>query len=301
LDIGEDKDSSPPKVGGASLQRETVISLPWFEDFSHLIGLNKTAKANHGFAKQSVLNRKQNGSAKKDLFYYLLDEAGLLSKPLSLPTLINEATLAIIAGSDTTGTTLSNIFYFLLSNPEIYAKLQSEVEKEFPKGSDILADSSGKILRNMKYLNAVINETLRLRPAVPNGVQRTLPRGSGAVHLGRCFIPEGTTVQVAPYSVHQNPKYFSPEPEKWKPERWISEDPGQVLDHSAFFPFSYGPTNCVGKNLASYELRTVTCSLIQRFEFEFAAGYNTAQWDAELEDHSIYVKGSLPVRIKPRW
>ncbi|KIJ45954.1 hypothetical protein M422DRAFT_778700 [Sphaerobolus stellatus SS14] len=302
LDTGKDKNASPPKTLDIPARRAVTGNIPWLFSFFELVGANGSIHRLENFALQSVVARKEKGSNRKDLFYYLLDEAGLGTEPPSLPTLINEATLAIIAGSDTTGTSLSNLFFFLLTNPDVYAKLQAEVDREFPKGADVFAASSSSVTRSMQYLNAVINETLRLRPAVPSGINRRLPKGTGGVMLGDKYIPEGTTVQIAAYSVHHNPKYFAPSPEKFYPERWIdSETPGHILDHSAFFPFSYGPTNCAGKSLAIFEMRAVVCSLLQKFEYEFAPGYNPLEWEKHLRDHNIYVKGQLPVMIKARW
>jgi len=103
---------------------------------------------------------------------------------------------------------------------------------------------------------------------------------------------------------------------KWKPERWVTKDLGHILDQAAFFPFSYGtsffpyritdskycggPTNCVGKNLALYELRTTICSVLQRFEVKSAPAFDASRWNDDLRDHSIYVKGELPTRIELR-
>ncbi|KIJ23223.1 hypothetical protein M422DRAFT_276244 [Sphaerobolus stellatus SS14] len=302
MDAGKDRMASPPQTMThmVSLKREVVANVPWLEAFAGLIGSNKSIRKLRKFALHSVLARKEKGSSTKDLFYYLLDEAGSGSQPLSFPNLILESTLAIVAGSDTTGAALSNLFFFLLTNPDVYTSLQAEVDKEFPKGADILSAPSSNIIRSMKYLNAVINETLRLRPAIPSGSQRRLPKGTGGIMLGEKFIPENTTVQMATFSVHQNPKYFAPSPEKFFPERWIEEGPGHILNYAAFLPFSYGPTNCVGKNLAMFEMRIVVCSLLQKFEFELAPGYNPSEWDDALRDHFIFVKGRLPVVIRTR-
>ncbi|KAF8518339.1 hypothetical protein JB92DRAFT_2663898, partial [Gautieria morchelliformis] len=66
--------------------------------------------------------------------------------------------------------------------------------------------------------------------------------------------------------------------------------PGSILNHSAYFPFSYGPTKCVGKGLAILELRTVVCALIQKFEFELRPGFRREDWEGSLGDWFILVK-----------
>jgi hypothetical protein len=76
------------------------------------------------------------------------------TKPYSFPLAVGNSILAIIAGSDTTATVLSNIFFYLLSNPESYARLQAEVDEAFPRGSK--EPNNAPTLANMVYLNAVM-------------------------------------------------------------------------------------------------------------------------------------------------
>ena len=61
-----------------------------------------------------------------------------------------------------------------------------------------------------------------------------------------------------------------------------------------------GPTSCAGKSLALLEMRMVVCSLIQKFEFEFAPSFTTEDWEKNLTDHFVLLKGALPVRIRSR-
>ncbi|KAF8518333.1 cytochrome P450 [Gautieria morchelliformis] len=296
--------------------QETVGMIPWIKPLAWLYpGAHKLVRFRR-FATASVLARKSHGSSTKDIFYYLLDEEGVGHGPPSLPTLILESGLSIIAGisvplvtlgfhygadvppgSDTTAVALSNLFFYLLSHPEILARLRQEVDSVFPPGADAFSPAAAA---DMKLLNAVINETLRLQPAVPNGVQRLLPLGSGGVEVAGRWVPEGTTVQISAYSAHRDPRYFYPEPESFRPDRWLETKPGSILDHSAYFPFSYGPTNCVGKGLAILELRTVVCNLIHKFEFELRPGFRREDWEGSLGDWYILAKGQLPVRINAR-
>ena len=135
------------------------------------------------------------------------------------------------------------------------------------------------------------------------------------------FIPEGTSVVVPPYVVMRSSEYFSPDPEKFWPERWLklkpekrdstnktdydileshSEGSSITTNTSAFIPFSYGPANCAGKLLAIVEMRMVVALLMQRFEIRFADGYDPLQWEIELKDYFVTSNGSLPVVLTPR-
>lgn len=130
------------------------------------------------------------------------------------------------------------------------------------------------------------------------------------------FIPEGTAIFIPTYALHRDPRYFSPLPDKFWPDRWLkspctvplpptatektTESPNVITNHTAFLPFSYGPANCVGKSLALIEMRMVVALLLQRFDMRFADGWNADEWEEKLEDWHMLVKGRLPVVLTPR-
>ncbi|KIM75269.1 hypothetical protein PILCRDRAFT_679651 [Piloderma croceum F 1598] len=95
------------------------------------------------------------------------------------------------------------------------------------------------------------------------------------------FIPEGKQVINHTYSLQRNPRYFSPCPDSFWPDRWLPEqdrhkipsDERFILDLIAFNSFSYGPANCVGKNLALLEMRAITCFIVQKFKFKAKEGF----------------------------
>jgi cytochrome P450 len=104
--------------------------------------------------------------------------------------------------------------------------------------------------------------------------------------------------------MHRDPRYFSPGPDEYIPDRWLAEGGKNttefILNEDAFIPFSAGPANCAGKNLAMLELRIVVVYVMQTFELRLADGYNKERWEAELNDYFVLQKGSLPVIITSR-
>ena len=118
------------------------------------------------------------------------------------------------------------------------------------------------------------------------------------------IITEGTAVQVPPYVIHRDPRYFSPNPDKFWPERWLKQDLDNnvniILDRNAFIPFSTGSANCAGKPLAMIELRLMTCLIVRTFELSFEDGYDPSQWEEGILDRFLMVKGKLPVKLKTR-
>jgi cytochrome P450 len=69
---------------------------------------------------------------------------------------------------------------------------------------------------------------------------------------------------------------------------------------SAFIPFSFGPANCVGKNLAYQEMRMVICVLMQKFDMRFEDGFDVKSWEVDMLDYFVTIKGKLPVVLTPR-
>ena len=140
----------------------------------------------------------------------------------------------------------------LVSNPSKLKHLTAEVRKKFNADSEINSDSTN----SLPYLNAVIEEALRLYPPVPFNLQRISP---GAVVDGN-YVPEGVVVGTTPWATQHSPKYFH-DAEKFHPERWLR--PEHPLYDGAFAqdnldaskPFSLGPRMCVGINLAYIEMR----------------------------------------------
>ncbi|KAG6842095.1 hypothetical protein C0991_002749 [Blastosporella zonata] len=122
------------------------------------------------------------------------------------------------------------------------------------------------------------------------------------------YIPEGTTTNVHSYTLQRDVRNFAPSPESFIPERWLTEERQLALEPdlfgnrdsvvhntSAFIPFSYGPADCIGKRLAMQEIRVVTCAILQRFNIEFAPGYDRRSWEDDMRDFFVIRKPKLPI------
>ncbi|GJE99305.1 cytochrome P450 [Phanerochaete sordida] len=290
------------KVMKSGLKLEFVYDhIPWLSYYTRSIpGIGKMQLGR--MAAAQTMKRLAQPAEKKDLFYYLSNEDGSEKEDPPKYVVASDGGLAVVAGSDTTSSVLASTFYCLLRNPEAYARLQAEVDKAFPPGEDVLDPER---LPDMQFLEAVINEGLRLFPAVPSGSQRAPEIGSGGKAVGPYFIPEGTMTRIHFWSVHRDARYFSAPGTFW-PERWLAAEgaaarpAGFVHDANAWVPFSFGPSNCVGKALALQEMRMVLCHLVRRLRFRFADGYDPAQYERDLEDRFVASVGRLPVVVEAR-
>lgn len=173
----------------------------------------------------------------------------------------------IIAGAETTASSLSSIVFHLLNNPDTLAKLTLEIRTKFSSTGDI---KIGTALDDCEYLGACINEGLRLSPPVGGCLQRQVPAG-GLVIDGQ-HIPGGTDVGVSHHVVMRNELYFA-EPLSFQPERWLSspnKSSTATEMRTAFCPFSLGPTGCIGKAWGLIELKLTLAHLVWNYDLELA-------------------------------
>lgn len=123
------------------------------------------------------------------------------------------------------------MIYYLTSNPKVYQRLQKEVDEVISNGGDA---------SQIPYIDAIINETLRLKPPVPGGMGRiTPPEG---LTIDEVFISGNIIVIVPQHVVHRDERNFERALE-FLPERWVDEGKEMHRDDRAFFPFSLGRKN----------------------------------------------------------
>ncbi|KAL2837526.1 cytochrome P450 [Aspergillus pseudodeflectus] len=241
------------------------------------------------FVGERVAQRIKNHPELPDVFSWLLKafEQGPQNGKEILD-LHGDAYLIIVAGSDTTAATLTNLFFHLANDHAWQRKLQDEL--------DALPDLSYEKLTKLKLFDALINETLRLNPAVPSGTQRmTPPEG---IQIGNKYIPGDVIVCVPTHTLFRDERVFV-RPNEFLPERWISE-PELVKDSSAFIPFNAGPYSCVGKQLGLMEIRRVTAEILSRYDVKFAKGQTEDAFMSGKQDTFTLVTAPLQLVFQER-
>ena len=129
------------------------------------------------------------------------DFASFILKGMTEDELVDNVNILATAGTETTATTLSSIFYYLTHNPESYQSLVSEIRSIFTNEDEITFNAIG----NLKYLKAVIQEAFRIHPSVPVGLHRITPNAGGYIDGrwvpgGVCFC--GIICSILLYSIH---------------------------------------------------------------------------------------------------
>lgn len=257
-----------------------------------------------------VDRRLADGSDKPDIWNLLLSEDGKQNR-ITLDEMHSNSESLMLAGTETTGkilicpiaqltsdllkivgivaTLMSGLLYYLLMNPDKLALLCAEIRTSFTSSDEITMER----LAGLKYLNACIQEGLRIYPPISVGVPRTIPTGGNAV-MGQ-WLPAGTDVAVHQIAAYHSPANFK-HPTRFAPERWLGDVEYKDDRRDAHQPFSFGPRNCVGVNFAWHEMRLAVGKLIFNFDFEL---YDESRSWTRQKVYVLWEKNPLYVRIKP--
>ncbi|KAI0751543.1 cytochrome P450 monooxygenase pc-2 [Daedaleopsis nitida] len=199
-----------------------------------------------------------------------------LTKLTDDPVLLHDEILNImIAGRDTTAATLTFAVYLLCMYPEVFKRLRAEVlEKIGPAQMPTFED-----IRTMKYLRAVINETLRLYPVVPFNLRvatcdTTIPNSDPT--KPRVFVPTGVAITYSVFLMHRRKDYWGSDALYFDPDRFLDERLNKYFTANPFIflPFNAGPRICLGQQFAYNEMSFFLIRLLQNFshmEMDLAA------------------------------
>ncbi|KAK7792766.1 hypothetical protein R5R35_004879 [Gryllus longicercus] len=160
-------------------------------------------------------------------------------------------------GHDTTASAMSFCLLLLSKNLECQEIAYAEL-KEIFGNSD--REATMKDLQDMKYLECVIKESLRIYPSVPF-FARLLDED---VHIDGVHIVKGTNILLSPVFLHRNQSYF-PDPEKFDPDRFSAENI-QGRNPYVYLPFSAGPRNCIGQKFAMMEMKSTISKVLRNFK-----------------------------------
>ena len=166
----------------------------------------------------------------------------------------DELVTMLVAGHESTATSLTWVVYRLLQNPDVQTKAQAEAAAVIGNGSE-RSQLSAEQIAELGYLDVVIKETARLNPVLPIVIRYL----EAPARIGDCDLPAGCLVSPCIYLTHRRPDVW-PEPETFKPERFIDRH----VDPYTFFPFGGGLRHCLGAAFAGYEMKIVMARLLSR-------------------------------------
>jgi cytochrome P450 len=178
---------------------------------------------------------------------------------LSRTELLHEILLFLIAGFETTSSALSWLIYHMSKHPRVQQKIKAELMNDNNEKQPLTVEH----LDSLVYLDAVINEMFRFSPPA-DGTYRTLTVDD---HLpeSNVLLYKGEQVCISLSNVARDPRYWSIDPELFYPERFLGEDKSH--HPYAFLPFGSGHRQCVGQDLARFELKVIAARLMQHITF----------------------------------
>lgn len=231
-----------------------------------------------------IRRRRAEGSAgREDVLTMLLQARDEDGAPMTDQELRDELMTLLVAGHETTATSLAWSLHQLLAHPEALRRAYEEVDRVF-EGAPVDPDRA----RELPWLDAVVKETLRLAPVIP-AVGRRL---QSPMRFGGVDLPRGVIALPNIYLTHRNPRVW-PAPDRFDPSRMLEKKPSPY----ELFPFGGGIRRCIGMAFALYEMQVVLATVLQKLELRPAPGYR-----ARLVRRSITFAPSegMPLVVRDR-
>jgi len=195
-------------------------------------------------AEQIAERRASEDEDRDDVLAMLLAARHEDDTPMTGDELRDELMTLLVAGHETTASTLAWTFSRLAREPRALAELQSEIETE----------------DDGPYLTATIQESLRSRPVLPNTAPRYVAK---PITVGGWDYEPGCSLVANAYLIHHDPDIY-PDPYTFRPERFVDQKPGTYT----WIPFGGGRRRCLGSSFAMLEMRIVLAEALRRFDLE---------------------------------
>ncbi|PVU91579.1 hypothetical protein BB561_004321 [Smittium simulii] len=212
--------------------------------------------------KRRLLSKmKQKTHIKQDILQSCLLAVNRNGKKLTESQIIAEIMILILAGTDTTGITMTWLIHFYLLYPRVFERVVEEIKREFPDKTKRIGYKEA--LKKLPYSVATIKECMRIKPAA-SGV---LPRDSSSdgVRLSGGYVPPDTVIMLVVEGGNYDKSVWE-NPDKFMPERFLGEK-GKLLTKK-LVTFSSGVRSCPGKNLVWMEILTVIPNLVRGYNIE---------------------------------
>ena len=233
-----------------------------------------------------IQQRRESKEDTGDLLSMLLHAQDEDGSRMTTQQLRDEALTLFLAGHETTASTLSWTWWLLAQNKQVEEKFHAELDCVLAGRIPTLDD-----LPKLTYTSCIVSESMRLYPPA-----WAIPRLAIEDHeLGGYPVPKGTGIAAVPWVVHRDSRWYE-NPEQFLPERWESGNLLKKNPRFAYFPFSYGPRQCIGNLFALMEANLVLASIAQRFRFRLIPGHTVKP----LASITLRPRNGLQVAVETR-
>ncbi|KAI8627403.1 cytochrome P450 monooxygenase [Xylariaceae sp. FL1651] len=243
-------------------------------------------RAKHSqYSRDKVRNRLESTSTRHDFFSNIAEK--VKSGEVSFEEMTAHASTLIIAGGETTATSLSAAFYYMLKDRRVTNKLKSEIRSRFSSYDEINATAA----QRLPYLQAVINEAMRMHPSGAHG----FPRISPGLTIDGYWVPKRSEIYTCTWAASHNPEYFTRPDEFW-PERWTDPNCKDIKEASQ--PFSLGYRACIGRSFAYMQMSLVISKLL--YSYDLVLEEDQMNWPMESKHYVMWVKAPYHVHVHKR-
>ncbi|MFP2903749.1 cytochrome P450 [Pyxidicoccus sp. 3LFB2] len=244
------------------------------------------SRALKGAVMELIADRRKRPEDTGDLLsMFMLARDEDTGETMSDEQLRDEVLTMLVAGHETTATTLSWTWALLAQHPEVEAKLHAELDTVLAGRTPTAGD-----VPRLGYTRMVVEEAMRLYP--PAYVFSRAVKEDDVI--GGFRIPRGTSVDVSPYVTHRHPDFWE-RPEAFLPERFSPEASAQRPRY-AYFPFSGGPRQCIGNGFAMMEAQLILATVAQRYRPRTLPGHVLTPEPLI----TLRPKGGLPMSLERR-
>lgn len=260
-----------------------AVSLPLKQndEIGHAVETVKKVARDLIKEKRIKLEKGEVKETDTDILSVALSSGGFTDEDL-----VNQLMTFLAAGHETTASALTWAIYCLCRHPDVQSKLRDELRTQLPALRERNTQISSTEIDRLPYLNAVLQETLRIFPPVPLTLRETALDTTIQSH----FIPAGTTIVICPWAINTSTHLWGPDARSFNPERWLGPgkaNTGGAESNYAVTTFLHGPRSCIGKEFAKAEYACLVASLVGRCELEF-----------ENEGYELKIQGGITARPK---
>ncbi|XP_036144417.1 cytochrome P450 9e2-like [Monomorium pharaonis] len=228
----------------------------------------KIANFFRDLVKTTIKTRDENGIVRPDMLQLMMDSRGKNGKAeLDIDDMVAQAFIFFFGGFESTSTLMCFAAHEIAINPDIQKRLQNEIDQVLENTN---GQASYEAINGMEYLDAVINEALRMYPVsvildriclndfeLPPALPGTKP----------FIIKKGHGIWIPVYALHHDPKYFK-DSEKFDPGRFLGDRKKDSLNCGAYLPFGLGPRMCIGNRFALLETKVLLFHLLARCDLK---------------------------------
>lgn len=250
---------------------------------------------------ENIKMREEKGITRPDFIQAMIDKRNGRGRDdeLTVEDITAQAFVFFFGGFETTSGLLSFAVHELAANPEIQGKVHAEIDRVLVSNNEITFER----VNGLVYLDAVINETLRMYPIIPITDRECSKRFELPPVLPDAkpyVLKEGSHVWFPIYAIQRDPRYFE-KPDCFDPDRFLDDNKkrSDAFNGDAYMPFGAGPRNCIGNRFSMVETKVALFHILARCRLDVCPKTTIPM---ELRKRGVFLtaKNGFWLRIVPR-